>query len=268
MTDTIDHEKFARKALAVLVERVLSSDVEDKRITYGDLAKCIGFPEPHRGSNFAKRIGKTLGKMGDDIANLFVQGEIAPKMQSLVINQGEKVPGSGFENFCPEYKDLPLAEKRNVANEYQEKVYAFGEKWLDVLDQLNISHESSVAVYPDEIDDDSQITEGAKKRVVVNRYERSPVARSKCIEKHGCKCSVCGFDFEREYGEIGKGFIHVHHIVELSKIGAAYKVDPVNDLRPVCPNCHAMLHHMARPARSIDELKDIVAESKSRATRR
>lgn len=261
----IDHEAFAGKALAVLVERVLSPDIEDKRITYGDLAEDIGFPEPHRGSDFAKKIGKTLGEMGNKIGNLFVSGETVPKMQSLVISKGKKIPGSGFENFPPEYGELPPAEQRCIAAKEQEKVYAFGEKWLDVLAQLNIPHELPDAVHPDEIDDDPKIMEGAKKRVVVNQYERSPVARKQCIETHGCKCSVCGFDFEREYGEIGKGFIHVHHIVELSKIGKAYKVDPVNDLRPVCPNCHAMLHHAARPARSIDELKGIIAGNKSRA---
>jgi len=268
MTDTIDHEKFARKALAVLVERVLSSDVEDKRITYGDLAKRIGFPN-NLGGGFPGQIGKTLGAMGRQLGILSGDAP-APKIQSLVVNknQKQKTPGVGYKEFHTGWDNLSPEERQRIAGQEQFKALQFGEKWLDVLDQLNIPHESPPPVYPDEIDDGPQITEGAKKRVVVNQYERSAVARRKCIEKHGCKCSVCGFDFEREYGEIGKGFIHVHHIVELSKIGAAYKVDPVNDLRPVCPNCHAMLHHMARPARSIDELKDIVAESKSRATRR
>jgi 5-methylcytosine-specific restriction protein A len=44
------------------------------------------------------------------------------------------------------------------------------------------------------------------------------------------------------YGEIGRGFIHVHHVVPISSIGESYKVDPAKDLVPVCPNCHAMLH--------------------------
>ncbi|MDC9497701.1 MULTISPECIES: HNH endonuclease [unclassified Pseudoalteromonas] len=36
--------------------------------------------------------------------------------------------------------------------------------------------------------------------------------------------------------------MHVHHIVPISDIGDEYQVDPIRDLRPVCPNCHAMLH--------------------------
>lgn len=85
--------------------------------------------------------------------------------------------------------------------------------------------------------------EGALKKVYVNRYERDQDAREKCIEVHGCKCSVCGMDFEKMYGEIGRGFIHVHHIVPISSIGEEYQIDPIKDLIPVCPNCHAMLHH-------------------------
>ena len=70
------------------------------------------------------------------------------------------------------------------------------------------------------------------------------IARKKCIEHYGAKCAVsnCGFDFEKLYGDIGKGFIHVHHLTQLSDIGQGYEVDPIKDLRPVCPNCHAMLH--------------------------
>lgn len=59
--------------------------------------------------------------------------------------------------------------------------------------------------------------EGAVQRVLVNRYERSPQARAKCIAAHGTACAVCGFDFEQAYGPTGRGRIVVHHIVELSR---------------------------------------------------
>lgn len=110
----------------------------------------------------------------------------------------------------------------------------------------------SIYVSPEE-ESGHTVTEGSVSRVEVNRYERSPVARRMCLEHHGYACSVCGMDFEVEYGDIGVGFIHVHHVVELSSIGAEYEVDPINDLRPVCPNCHAMLH-TRRPAYSVEEL--------------
>lgn len=46
----------------------------------------------------------------------------------------------------------------------------------------------------------------------------------------------------------------MHHLTQLSKIGQGYEVDPVNDLRPVCPNCHAMLHKR-NPPYAIDKLE-------------
>ena len=67
----------------------------------------------------------------------------------------------------------------------------------------------------------------------------------------------CGFDFEREYGKIGEGFIHVHHIVSVASVGKEYKIDPVKDLRPVCANCHAMLHRKSPVPYTISELKEM-----------
>ena len=101
--------------------------------------------------------------------------------------------------------------------------------------------------------------EGARKKIVVNKYERNIIAREKCIEMHGCQCTICGMDFEKIYGEIGKGFIHIHHIIPISEIGKNYRINYATDLVPVCPNCHAMLHH-GKNGRvlTIDELKQIV----------
>lgn len=60
------------------------------------------------------------------------------------------------------------------------------------------------------------------------------------------------------YGPEFAGFIHVHHLRPLSGIGGGYVVDPVEDLRPVCPNCHAVIHHGGR-LRSIEEVRHLLA---------
>lgn len=97
--------------------------------------------------------------------------------------------------------------------------------------------------------------EGATKQILVNSYERNLEARSKCIQYYGYRCQICGFDFEQMYGEIGKSYIQVHHIIPLSEINAEYAVDPVRDLIPVCANCHAMVHRTT-PALSIGQIKE------------
>ncbi|MFB4899568.1 HNH endonuclease [Enterobacter asburiae] len=111
--------------------------------------------------------------------------------------------------------------------------------------------------YPDDVPE--TFYEGAVKQIKVNKYERSKTARDKCIDHYGYQCSVCNMDFEKTYGETGKDYIHVHHITPISEIGERYKLDPVNDLRPVCPNYHAMFHRQ-KPSLTIDELKATMAK--------
>lgn len=111
--------------------------------------------------------------------------------------------------------------------------------------------------FPDEVDEQTAFPEGAKYQVTVNAYERNRDAREKCIEKYGTRCVICEFSFGERYGEIAEGYIHVHHLRPLSEIGNEYKVDPVKDLRPVCPNCHAVLH-LRKPAFSIEEAMELL----------
>jgi 5-methylcytosine-specific restriction protein A len=112
-------------------------------------------------------------------------------------------------------------------------------------------------VYPGEKNTKEGFLEGKSKTIIVNAYERNTKARDKCLNFYGLNCQVCEFNFEEKFGEIGKNFIHVHHIKEISQVKKEYKVDPINDLIPVCPNCHSMLHKK-NPAYSIIELKDIL----------
>jgi hypothetical protein len=105
---------------------------------------------------------------------------------------------------------------------------------------------------------DERIFEGAKKVITVNVYERDTRARRKCIAHWGCACVVCGFEFAAKYGELGAGFIHVHHLKPLGEIGQQYELNPITDLRPVCPNCHAMLHAGERTL-AIEELQEIMS---------
>jgi predicted HNH restriction endonuclease len=102
----------------------------------------------------------------------------------------------------------------------------------------------------------NEFYEGAVRKVLVNKYERDTNARLVCINHFGYNCQVCDMNFESVYGELGLGFIHVHHIVPISSIGEKYVLNPIEDLIPVCPNCHAMLHKKPEP--SVEELREIV----------
>ncbi len=126
---------------------------------------------------------------------------------------------------------------------------------VKALEQIELTGQE---LYPEELPKEIQnLYEGLKKTIIVNSYERNIEARKKCIDHWSPICSVCEFDFEKNYGELGKGFIHVHHLVPVSDISRIYQVNPIKDLRPVCPNCHSMLHKR-NPPLTIEELKSIL----------
>jgi len=108
---------------------------------------------------------------------------------------------------------------------------------------------------PEEVPNGSTYSEGSVEHILVNRYERDRRAREECIRHYGgAKCFLCDFDFLAMYGEVMAGFIHVHHRTPLSSIEKDYRIDPARDLVPVCPNCHATLHHR-EPPYSLDEVR-------------
>ena len=109
-------------------------------------------------------------------------------------------------------------------------------------------------ILANEVNDGSHYQEGAVQSILVNRYERDPRARAACIAYHGTKCHICGMAFASVYGPLMAGFIHVHHLKQLSTVGEGYAVDPIADLRPVCPNCHAVIHRREPPF-SIEEVQ-------------
>jgi len=104
------------------------------------------------------------------------------------------------------------------------------------------------------------LPEGALTRVLVNRYERNPANRAAAIAAHGATCKACGFNFASFYGVLGEGFIEVHHRAPVSRIGAGYVLNPVDDLIPLCSNCHQMVHREDPPI-SAEELKNVILKS-------
>lgn len=115
----------------------------------------------------------------------------------------------------------------------------------------------AAVVLPEEVQETSTYSEGSVQRILVNRYERDPQAREDCIKHYGPTCSVCGFKFSAVYGSLAEGFIHVHHLTPMAEVGEQYAIDPVTDLRPVCANCHAIIH-LGGGCRSLEEARSLV----------
>lgn len=92
-------------------------------------------------------------------------------------------------------------------------------------------------------------------------YERNPEARFACVKHHGYTCKACNTNLEEKYGEIARNFIHVHHLDQIADAGGVREVDPIRDLVPLCPNCHAVAHRRVPPF-SVDELQGFISNAK------
>lgn len=171
----------------------------------------------------------------------------------------QRVDVDRWLHFVPEgvsVKGLNLVPRHKTVN----AVFEIGKEFFDRIKGALVGEDVQTLI-PEEVGSPEQYFEGAVKTITVNAYERSREARSKCIAHHGWNCGVCGFAMADLYGTLGEGVIHVHHLRELANLGEEYEVDPIKDLRPVCPNCHAILH-TSSPAMTITQLRKVLSGRK------
>lgn len=116
--------------------------------------------------------------------------------------------------------------------------------------------------FPDEVPEGLHYLEGAVVQRLVNARERATEARSACLEYWGTACSVCEIDAAEVYGVQAARFIHVHHLQPLSSLTEPTITDARQDLRPVCPNCHTVLH-MTVPPMSVTALRLLMRRLRS-----
>ena len=109
-----------------------------------------------------------------------------------------------------------------------------------------------------------ELREGKRKRRLNDAIERNATARRICLEHYGPTCVVCGMNFEEEYGSDFAGIIDVHHLAPLSQKEGDHLVDPIEDIVPVCPNCHRMLHRKRDGVYSPDELRAIIGREQGK----
>lgn len=185
-------------------------------------------------------------------------------------------PYQAARNKDANYTDMHfqfLSEKPILSLEYLQNQYS-QVRWTPQSSGNSIPSEVAELVISD-IDRKSQppitfptadeikkYAEGRVRTITIQTYDRSSEARRQAIIAHGYNCSVCGFDFKRCYGDWGNAYIEVHHLEPLASIKGEHEINPAQDLRPVCANCHRMLHR-SNPPLSIEKLKDIVVKQQN-----
>jgi 5-methylcytosine-specific restriction enzyme A len=117
-----------------------------------------------------------------------------------------------------------------------------------IRDAVERANEAKVASLPA-----AEPYEGEEGGVIMRlhkRYERDPkliTAKKQFAKSAGAiTCEVCDFDFQSTYGELGMGYIEVHHTKPVHTMEAGHKTK-LEDLALLCANCHRMAHRRRVP---------------------
>lgn len=130
------------------------------------------------------------------------------------------------------------------------------------LDNIILPNIDIPADQDTEEDEASKQVEGRLTETIILRRQRNSLSRERCLEESGYKCYVCGFDFEKYYGEIGKGFLEVHHKRPMSTYEEEHEI-PQSELVALCSNCHSMVHRK-KDIIDVDELKRMIEKNKEK----
>jgi len=90
-------------------------------------------------------------------------------------------------------------------------------------------------------------------------FNQNPKLRELCLKKYGANCYICKKNLKTIYGESIKYIIDIHHENESSVFKNECEVN-IEDLKPVCPNCHTIIHMKKDPCYTIDEVKEMITK--------
>lgn len=166
---------------------------------------------------------------------------------------------------CSSYKDF-LENEKEIRNhpmfpviDGKGKAQRWIDNGLDLYGTFLLEREIDNSIK--DVDESATIiatSEGKKVCYYVSKYERKRKNRDAAIAVHGTLCACCGFDFEKKYGEIGKGYIEVHHIRPLYSIDEEVEINPSEDLVCLCANCHRMIHRSKYEIITVEDLKNMM----------
>lgn len=167
------------------------------------------------------------------------------------------------------YWCIPFEGWHQDYNESKNFVWKLRDELVQAIDSLfekNIDMELPLEKSSDELTSTVlvPVKEGKKTLIYTTKYERSRQNRDAAIRarlKKGLRlcCEACGFDFEKIYGERGKGFIEVHHNKPLHTLEDECEIDPEQDLNCLCSNCHRMIHREKASILTVNELKELIS---------
>jgi 5-methylcytosine-specific restriction enzyme A len=171
---------------------------------------------------------------------------------------------ANFQRFDPEYTGKGLSAGSKLEEKIWDEFYHDQDRLRSIAQAIRGSYnvkEISGFLIEEEDEDFTEAPEGKILTALHKFRERSQKLVKKKKEsvlrqKGRLDCEACGFNFEINYGDKGKGFIECHHDKPVSTLGDGGKTS-IDDLRLVCSNCHSVIHRSS-PWLTLDELRGII----------
>jgi HNH endonuclease len=185
-----------------------------------------------------------IERMALDVFQLAAAGHADSRFLSMTSSEIEEVIRTDFVYFCWSvaienvhvFRD-PFAIPKTVFNPGRQRMrvpFDLTEAQFLAITKLG----NTVAA----VSSDREEEEGVRALKLHLKSERKPsLVRDFKASLSSLECSVCGFDFEEKYGEIGSGFIECHHTKPVSDMKPGDKTK-LSELCAVCANCHRMIH--------------------------
>lgn len=183
-----------------------------------------------------RKLGEYLSHIGKKCQDLGL-----PIVTVLVVYTGSGKVGIGYDEF-----DATFPYDTTKAKEEQNKVWGTP-SW----EGLSNTVQEYDGIWTNDVVGEEGETVYAKRKTIV----RDGRLRERCLREKGYVCAVCGFDATKKYGKAFAGLIEVHH---LSPMAEGVRKTTLDDLLPVCPNCHRALHSKAGEPYTVEELKKIL----------
>lgn len=202
---------------------------EGRTVTFTEIMQRVGMSR--------KNLGKYLSHIGQKCLELGL-----PVITVLVVYKNNGRVGIGYNEFDSTFPDS------SVNAEAEQKKVWDNQSWKALSERI-VEYD---AVWTNDIMvDEGDVIYTTRKTVL-----RDVALRKKCLQKNGSVCVVCGFDATKIYGKEFSGLIEVHHLFPVS---AGKRTTSVDDLVPVCPNCHRALHFKSSTCPyTIKELQEIM----------
>jgi len=230
-------------------------------------------------SELMQRLRDILQPLGEDLSILAGRNDDKFSQKVRNLRSHKTLEGLGFAAYEQHGKNGYWTITKNGRNYLNEKLpilnyilthgFAYNDDALDALNSVDLPNKAKEGKTKQKIapfDENAIISEGTKVSVEHEVYVRSDKLRKAAIAHYSkdqpLVCQACSFDFEAVYGELGKGFIEIHHV----KPVFAYEDSDLNlviqealkNVVPLCSNCHRMVHRRRMQPLLASELTKLI----------